>query len=298
MESRSEAAIIFALSGLLILVSLFSLNFSVPSSAGPYQTIDTKRPIAIEPNQSLEFDTTINTYLNTYEVNTFNSNNTCIFHRNPPYPTLTSWDTVRLWFGLEQINQTNDVLSVLFYPYSLNESLRMLDGYRTYNFQGYVELFNAETSQGGTCRFTIYNVNSTEISPVLHVHLEWVTYEKPYFYIGIAGLVIALLSPVMALKMNRKLLGLILLAIGVAFVVSGTILFLTQPLPRLDVPVFCCVYLSHPIYCLSYLQGILFDIGWLLVIIGSAMMLFYRKMKTISTGEKGQGMEIPEGFKK
>ncbi len=295
MESRSEAAIIFALSGLLILVSLFFLNFSIPSSEGSYQMIDTKRTIVLEPNQYLELDTTINIELNTYEVKTFGSNNTYIFDRSPPYPTLTSWDTVKLWFGVEQTNQTNDVLSIHFYPYSLNESQRMLDGYRIYNFQGQVGLFSAETSQAGAYRFVIANMNSTEISPAFHVHLEWVIYVKPYFYAGIAGLVIALLSPVMALRMNRKLLGLVLAAVGVAFVVSGTILFLIQPPQRLDIPAYCCFYLSHPIYCLSYLHGILFDTGWLLVIIGSIMMLFYRKTRIISTEQRRESMEISEG---
>ncbi len=295
MESRSEAAIIFALSGLLILVSLFFLNLSVPSSAGPYQAIDLQRQIPIQPNRSLEFNMTISVYLNTYEIGMFGNNSH--FGRNPPYPTLTSWDEGRLCFRLEQTNQTDDVgFAIVFYPSSENGNMvRLASIGNEYRFQGYIELSSAETSLTGTYIIAIANGNSTEISPVLHVHLEWVTYEKPYFYYGIAGLVIALLSPVMALKMNRKLLGLILAIVGVAFVVSGTILFLIQPPQRLDIPAYCCFYLSHPIYCLSCLHGILFDIGWLLVIIGSIMMLFYRKTRIISTEQRRESMEISEG---
>lgn len=276
MESRREAAIIFIFSSLLVLVSLFLVNFSVPSLEGPRQT-ETRRQILLQPNQYFEFSITITYTIWASRYGTFD-NNTFYFDKDPLYPTLTSWDTGRLWFGLEQTNQTNDALFILLYPCSKNESMRRLD-YRQYMFQGYTELFRTEVSQTGTYTFTIANSNSTEINPILHVHLEWETFEKPYIYFGIAGLVMALLTPVMALKINRKLLGLILATTGVVLVISGTILFVITPQQQLPIPVFCCIYQLHPIYCVRYLHGVLFDLGWLLVPAGIAIMLFYRKRK-------------------
>jgi hypothetical protein len=173
---------------------------------------------------------------------------------------------------LEQTNQTNDTLHIELY--SLGSRVFLAGEYR---FQGYTQLFRDETSQADTYTFQIINDNTTVINPVLHVHLEWDTYEKPYFTFGIAGLLIALLSPIMALKINRRLAGLILAVIGFILMISGTILFIIQPQQRVFAPMFCCAYISHPIYCLKALHGIFFDVGWLLIIMGSIMLLFYRK---------------------
>jgi hypothetical protein len=73
------------------------------------------------------------------------------------------------------------------------------------------------------------------------------------------------------------MLGMILAVIGVVFVVSGTILFLVEkPEPSQDA--FCGFCLTkYPVYCYKTLHGVLFDMGWLLAIIGSFTMLIYRK---------------------
>jgi len=271
-----SAVIIFILSGSLILASLFFLNFTVSSFGGsyPYQTTDVQRPISIQPSKSLIFNIAIR-YVRTgsYSVGTF-ENNTFYFDKNSPLPSLDSWDTARLWFGLEQTNQTNDTLDITLFSQG---SRVFLVG--DYKFQGYTQLFRDETSQADTYNFQIINNNSTVINPVLHVHLEWDTYEKPYFTIGIAGLLIALLSPIMALKINRRLVGLILAIIGFVLMISGTILFAIQPYQQVHAPVYCCVYIGHPIYCLRALHGVFFDVGWLLIIVASIMLLFYRKRK-------------------
>jgi len=276
MESGREAVVILIFLSLLVLVSLFLLNFSVPSLEGPSQT-EIRRQILLQPNQYFEFSITITYTIWTSRYGTFD-NNTFHFDKDPLYPTLTSWDTGRLWFGLEQADQANGTLFILLYPFSKNESMERLD-YKQYMFQGYTELFRTEISQTSIYTFTINNNNSTEINPILHVHLEYETFEKSYVYFGIAGLVMALLAPFIALKINRKLLGLILTITGVVLVISGTILFIITPQQRLPIPVFCCIYKLHPIYCVRYLHGVLFDLGWLLVLAGIAIMLFYRKRK-------------------
>ena len=78
---------------------------------------------------------------------------------------------------------------------------------------------------------------------------------------------------------SHKMLGLIIAVIGFAFVVTGTIMFLMEPLQPVQ-NTFCGFCMTkHPIYCYKTLHGLLFDLGWLLVMIGSVVMLFYRKEK-------------------
>lgn len=110
-----SAFIIFILLGSLILASLFFLNFTVPSSGAPYQTTDVQRPISIQPSEEFVFNITIRYVgIDSYSDGTF-ENNTFYFDRNPALPSLDSWDTARLWFGLEQTNQTNDTLYITLF---------------------------------------------------------------------------------------------------------------------------------------------------------------------------------------
>jgi hypothetical protein len=76
---------------------------------------------------------------------------------------------------------------------------------------------------------------------------------------------------------GRKMLGLIMVIIGVVLVVSGTIMFLMEP-PEPSQDAFCglCM-IKYPIYCYKTLHGALFDTGWLLIIIGGVTILVYRK---------------------
>jgi len=73
------------------------------------------------------------------------------------------------------------------------------------------------------------------------------------------------------------MLGLIIVVIGFAFVVAGTIMWITEP-PTIPVPNCFCLR-KEPIYCCKTLHGILFDAGWPLAAIGGLIMLICRKEK-------------------
>jgi hypothetical protein len=78
---------------------------------------------------------------------------------------------------------------------------------------------------------------------------------------------------------DRKMLGLMVAVLGIAFAVSGTIMFLVEP-PEPSNDAFCgfCL-IKRPIYCLKTFHGVLFDAGWLLTIAGSITMFVCRKRK-------------------
>ncbi len=83
---------------------------------------------------------------------------------------------------------------------------------------------------------------------------------------------------------SRKMLGLLITLFGMISVVSGTILYLVEPL-EISKNTFCDSFCLEkpPIYCYRTIHGFLFDMGWLLTIAGSSLIFLYRKQKLVNS---------------
>ena len=125
------------------------------------------------------------------------------FEVQPPSSTFTSHARGSLWldFMLNTTSRTTGALVLMPYGFpndlevdvytpTENRSLGELDW--TYGKINHFTSSSVDVNQLGTYRFVIKNNDSSEWAGVLRPYVEWQIIEKPYFYYGTFGLLIAI----------------------------------------------------------------------------------------------------------
>lgn len=177
--------------GIVIVASLYFVNFT--ASVLGSGTERSGMPIIISPNQSYKFNITL-VYREGADYHRA-ENNGHYEERAPPISTLTMWETGGFAFDLE----SNETFTVRITNYSPDGKVRssredyMASG-ADINGLGYTEI-----TQAGTYRFEIENIGAQEMHGLLGFNLMWHLFKKPYFYYGIAGLVVSLFYPFLIL---------------------------------------------------------------------------------------------------
>jgi hypothetical protein len=178
----------------LILASLFFVNF-VTSPYGPQEPITMNDlSVSLQPRENYTFTTVIGQDWN--DIAHGQENATLIYpYSVPPAPTLTHWETLRIRIGVDN-GRTSDYSEnmsvIVYYPDGSNESGVLRGG------GGYPDLIDQD-AQNGTYRIEMRNTNLEEFNSTIVVHVVHEAFDKPYFYLGISGLAIAVIGLVLAL---------------------------------------------------------------------------------------------------
>jgi len=178
--------------GALVAASLYFINFTASASYDAGKTWP-GTTFLIGPGQTFEFNVTI-VYKQTSEMSIW-GNGSLYHERAPPVSALTIWERGWFWFELES-NETYQILTTLLSPDGTMVTKRhdnLATGLLTVGFG------TNEITLAGTYRFEIKNIGSQELHALLRVHEEWQSFEKPYLYYGIAGLLVTLLYPIFIL---------------------------------------------------------------------------------------------------
>jgi len=187
----------FVLVVALILVGAFFLNFTTEQT---WSDLGYENVITLHPNQTIIHNVTMS-----YEVHEPNRGygsrmeNGSIVIEEPPFTnTLTWWKRAWLPFTIE-LNDTGDIRAELNRTLVGPQGIIEPEGHMYFGTNEVFTIADPEVTQGGTYRLSLQNMGSEDIHPKLSWQLKWHYYEKPYFYYGIAGLLIALVYPAMLL---------------------------------------------------------------------------------------------------
>jgi hypothetical protein len=179
------------LAGGMIIASLYFINLTVSPMGGPYLKISSEPTITIQPNQTFAFDiATIFVNGNVPIYGFCTENHTFYNERNSlPKATATGWDICRIRSSL----WSNETYNVWVTSYDPNGVV-----IRNITSQAVgTPLLEADINQEGTYSVEIRNDNPTDaVNATLRINVEWEYFEKPYYYYGIAGLVIGLIYPI------------------------------------------------------------------------------------------------------
>lgn len=183
--------------GGIILASLYFVNFTISEfsgSAGYGGEV-----VSIQPNQTFRLNVTI-VFKRGNSFGILGRNGSFTVDTYPLAKTLTYWD--------------NGVLSLPVKPGEYSEmgiTIYGPDG--TIDPYGVTRLANgltvtyqAEVTQEGTYSLWIKNVGLEDIHPSVGWEITWYHFDKPYFYYGVVGLILALFYPVLVLIRLLKLI--------------------------------------------------------------------------------------------
>lgn len=175
------------LASILVAASLFFVNFTVLTSG--YEASTSGIAVLILPGQTFEFNVTI-VYSEGIEVHVV-GNSSVYRERKPPVSSFVAWETGRLWFVLES-NGAYDTYIVVYSP----DGTVKTAGFGTGQWGGSA-LVPAEISRAGSYMAEIRNVGSEDLHGLFRADEEWQSFERPYFYYGIVGLLFALVYPLL-----------------------------------------------------------------------------------------------------
>ena len=210
----------------LLAASLYFITYTTPVSTtaawGTANSMGATTAVVIGAGQTLEFNVTV-TYMSVVNkpgkvqdtfaiggVGTY----AYTFQKSTPICTITVWERGSIWLdlGLNIAASTPTIAMGNVTSFSHLEDPNFLvtvykpDGtMATDTFTEIGESFsidhlsspNAEITQPGTYRYEIKNNGSQDWRGTLTPNISWQLVEKPYFYYGVSGLLIALLYPVL-----------------------------------------------------------------------------------------------------
>jgi hypothetical protein len=187
----------FVLAGMLIILSAHLIVLTTENTGSPSWG---EEVITIPPSQTYGYNVTIS-YIKfppNQGPSILRENGSIIVEEYPIKDTVTSW--TRIWLPITiKLNETPVATA------NLNSSLvgpeGVIEDWQSFGIAtgGSVGIVDPEVTQGGTYRLLLQNIGSHDV----HLDVSWNTdfhvYDKPHFYYGVLGLVIALFYPSMFL---------------------------------------------------------------------------------------------------
>jgi len=178
----------------LIASSLFFIGFV--QSAGGTGSGSEGVKVAIAPNQIFEYNITIVFEGGSWE---HRGGNPEFWKRSPLLKTITEWETGTYGFIFD-FNVTWDAFVRLYDPTG------MIDQWRdSGSSTAKLSFIAGEITQSGTYRLQIQNIGSEPLTGRVGTLVNWDRFERPYFYWGVIGLLIASAYPALALVRRSRL---------------------------------------------------------------------------------------------
>jgi hypothetical protein len=191
----------------VILASLYFVNYA--SSSDPFTPVAFYLPLLIHPGQNYSFYVAIDnrpmpSYV--YFAWRFDENNTYWFKEPPIGNTLTDWQAESVHLDLVS-NATFKFSRALVW----NETNGTAKDRNFYYIQLSPGSFGSDlditdVSQPSLYEYVVTDVDTfRDVNETMLIQVSWQEFNKPYFYYGVAGLVIGLLYP--AIILTLRLLG-------------------------------------------------------------------------------------------
>ncbi|MEM3770391.1 MAG: hypothetical protein QXG76_04315 [Candidatus Bathyarchaeia archaeon] len=176
----------------LIDVGLRCINYV--ERTGPFEKTEFNYPMTLNGSQTFTFHLSIREPP-PYGALFFEENYTFCNMRKISKPTLTRWEIIQfyLWFT------TNETFDVWFISYDNHGNV--VSNYTFSLWPG--ALLSAappyEVSEPETYTFEIKNCDTQDKHANLHIRIEDLVFEKPYFYYGILAIIVAVFYPTLLL---------------------------------------------------------------------------------------------------